>query len=120
MHNPKLHCERKHFYRYCLQAFSLEKILKFHVNDYFKINGKEMIKMTKNSDYLESKSYGRKIKLPFMAYAVFESILVPEDNGKRNPEESCNTNIKKHDAYSHGCKLMYVSIINLVNLLCLT
>ena len=28
------------------------------------------------------------IKLPSMTYADFESILVPEDNGKQNPKES--------------------------------
>ena len=28
-----------------------------------------------------------KKKSPFMIYADFESILVPENNGKRNPDE---------------------------------
>ena len=30
----------------------------------------------------------RKTKSPFMIYADFESILVPEDNGKENLEDS--------------------------------
>ena len=34
------HCGRKHFCRYCLQASSTAEILKSHVNDCFKINGK--------------------------------------------------------------------------------
>ena len=34
------------------------------------------------------KNYERKIKSPFMIYADFESILVPEDNGKKNLEDS--------------------------------
>ena len=34
------------------------------------------------------KNYERKRKEPFIIYADFKSILVPEDNGKQNPEES--------------------------------
>ena len=36
----------------------------------------------------DSKNYERKVKSPFMIYADFESILVPEDNGKQNPDAS--------------------------------
>ena len=31
-----------------------------------------------------SKNYERKIKLPFMIYTDFESILAPKDTGKQN------------------------------------
>ena len=41
-----LHWGRKHFCCYCLNAFSTEEILKCHVKDCFKINGKQMIKVT--------------------------------------------------------------------------
>ena len=34
---------RKHFCRYCLQAVSTEEVLKCHINDCFKINGKQRI-----------------------------------------------------------------------------
>ena len=37
---------------------------------------------------LNSKNYDRKIKSPFIIFGDFESILVPEDNGKQNPKES--------------------------------
>ena len=30
----------------------------------------------------------------------FESILVLEDNGKQNPDESCTNQYEKHVAYS--------------------
>ena len=32
---------RKHFCRYCLQAFSTEEILKYHIKDCFRTNGKK-------------------------------------------------------------------------------
>ena len=35
--------------------------------------------MPKKGEYVKSKSFERKIKSPFMIYADFESILVPED-----------------------------------------
>ena len=35
--------------------------------------------------YVKLKPYKRKIMSPFMIYPDFESILVPEDNGKQNP-----------------------------------
>ena len=34
------------------------------------------------------------MKSPFMIYSDFEIILVLEDNGKQNPNESYNKNIK--------------------------
>ena len=39
------HHREKHFCRYCLQAFSTEEILKHHIRDCFKINGKQKIIM---------------------------------------------------------------------------
>ena len=43
-----------------------------------------------------------------MIYADFESILVPEDNGKQNPEESYTNRYQKHIACSYGYKLVCV------------
>ena len=68
---------------YCLQAFSTVEILKRHIKDAFKINGKQRINMFKKVESVIFKNYiQRKIKLPFMIFADFESILVPEDSGK--------------------------------------
>ena len=41
--------------------------------------------MPKKAEYVKPKNYEK--KSPFMIYADFESILVPENNGKRNPDE---------------------------------
>ena len=43
-----------------------------------------------------------------MIYVMFESILVPEDNGKQNSKESYINKYQKHIACSYGCKLVYV------------
>ena len=43
-----------------------------------------------------------------MIYADFESILVPEKNGKQNPTESYTNKYQKHVACSYGYKLVCV------------
>ena len=45
MYDHLLHHRRKHFCRYCLHAFFTEEILKPHIKDYFKINGKQTVNM---------------------------------------------------------------------------
>ena len=61
MYDHTLHCGRKHFCRYCLQGFSTEKILKCLVEDCFKINGKEVIKMPRMLNMLEPKTMKEKL-----------------------------------------------------------
>ena len=45
---------RKHICHYCLQAFSTEETLKCHINDSFKVNGKQKINMS-NSKIMKEK-----------------------------------------------------------------
>ena len=88
MYDHTLHRGRKHFCRYCLQAFRIAEKWKFHIKDCFKTNSKQTIKMPKKGKCVKFKNFGRKIKSAFMIYADFESILVPEDNGKQNLNKS--------------------------------
>ena len=44
--------------------------------------------MHKKREHVEFENYESKINSPFIVYAVFESILGPEYNGKQNPEQS--------------------------------
>ena len=64
MYDHSLHRGRKHFCRYCLHAFITDKILKRHIKDCFKINGKQRIIMRKKGEYVKLKNYERKIKSP--------------------------------------------------------
>ena len=54
--------------------------LKFMVN--------RLLRCLRRVNILNSKIFERKIKVPFIIYADLESILVPENNGKQNPNES--------------------------------
>ena len=87
MYDHTLHCGRKNPCHYCLQAFSTEEILKHCIKDCLKMNGKQRIIMPKKDKYVKFKNYERQINSQFIIYADFKSILVPEDNGKQNPEE---------------------------------
>ena len=109
MCDHSLHRRRKHFCRHCLPAFIPEETLKRHIKDCFKINGKQTIKMPKKSEYVKFKNFERKIKSPFMIYANFENILVPEDNVKENPNEPYTIKYQKHVACSYGYKLVCVN-----------
>ena len=104
MYDYSLPRGRKHFCFYCLHAFITEEM-----KDCLQINAKQMIKMPKKDDYVKFKSFDRTIKPPFMIYADFESILVPEDNGKQNPNESYTNKYQKHVACSYGYKLVCVN-----------
>ena len=55
---------------------STEEILKCHIKDCFKINGKQRIKMPKKGEYVKLKNFERRIKSPFVIYANFQTILV--------------------------------------------
>ena len=92
--------------------------VKRHIkNQCFKISGKQKIKMPKKGECVKFKNFERKIKSPFMIYADFERILVPEDNGKQNPGESYANKYQKHVACSYGYKLVCVDISLVVSFL---
>ena len=64
--------------------------------------------MPKKGEYVKFKNYGRKIKSSFTIYGDFEIIFVPDDNGKKYPEESYTNNYQKDIACSYGYKLVCV------------
>ena len=108
MYNYFLLHGRKHFYRYCLQAFSTKKIWKCNLKDCFKINIKSRIIIPKKGKNVKIRNFSRKINPPFINYTDFENILVPENNGKQNPEESYTEKYQKHIACSYGYKLLCI------------
>ena len=83
MYDHTLHHGREHFFIVCklLEQQKNWNIILY----YFKINGKQTTNMPKKYEYIKFKYSGRKIKSSLINYADFESILVPEDNEKQNP-----------------------------------
>ena len=103
IHNHTLHYGKKHFCHSCLQGFSREG-LKHHIKNCFKVNGKQRIIIPIKGEYIKFKNYENTLNSKI--YADFKSILVPEDNGKKNPEESYTNKYKKHIGCSYGYKLI--------------
>ena len=64
--------------------------------------------MSEKGEYAKFKNYETKIKSPFMIYVDFESILVPEDIGKQNSDETYTNKYKKHVACNYGYKIVSV------------
>ena len=106
MYDHTLYYGRKYFCCYCLHAFVTEEILKRYFKDCFKINCKQQNKMPQKGQYIKFKNFEKKIKSAFMIYADFESILVPEDNGKQNPNESYAKKYEEHIACNYDYKLV--------------
>ena len=63
MYDHSLYRGRKHFCCYCLHASITQEILKRHIKDCFKINGKQTIKMPKKDEYIKFKNLKIKIKI---------------------------------------------------------
>ena len=106
LYNYTWYLGRKQFCHYCLQDFSTQEILNCHIKDFFKTNGKNKDYNAWKGEYIKFKNYEWKIESPFMIYADFESILMQEDNGRQNPEESYMNKYQKHIAYGYGYKLV--------------
>ena len=62
--------------------------------------------MPKKGKNVKLKNYERKIKSPFIIYANFECILVPEYNGRQNTEEPYKRKYQKYIARSYAYKLV--------------
>ena len=61
-YDHSLHCRRKHFCGSCLHVFIIEELLKRHIKDCFKIDGKQTIQMPKKGENVKFKNFERKIK----------------------------------------------------------
>ena len=57
---------KKHFFRYCLQCFSSERVLVEHKEMYLEINGKQSVELKSSS--IESKNHFKKLAIPFKVY----------------------------------------------------
>ena len=81
-YNHTLNRDKTPFWHYCLEAFIIEHISTLHIKDCFKVIDKQRCPIPTKDEYVKFRNYERKEKLPFIIYACFESIQVPEVNVK--------------------------------------
>ena len=87
MYNQSKHKERKHFFMYCLQCFSSERVLANHVNNCLTVNGAQAINMPKQGEnILKFNNFHKQFPVPFVIYADFE-VITKKLQGCKQSEE---------------------------------
>ena len=108
IYDHTLHCGKNVsdsiFYRLSVQT----KFQKIRPMNALKLKVNKWLRSLKG-EYIGFQNYERKIELPFLIYADFESILVPKEKGWQNSDESYTNKYQKHVACSYGYKLVCVN-----------
>ena len=114
MYNQSKHKEKKHFYMYCLQCFSSERILATHVNNCLMVNGAQAINMPKQGEnVLKFNNFHKQLPVPFVIYADFEAITKKVQGCKQSEEMENEKNKRSyteayqtHEDCGYGYKLV--------------
>ena len=97
---------KKHFFRYCLQCFSSEKVLQVHKEICFKINAKRSVKLKSGS--IKFKNYFKQLIVPFKIYVDSECILGAVKSNSRNNNTSYTEKYQNHIPYSFAYKVVCI------------
>ncbi|CAB3978376.1 Gastrula zinc finger [Paramuricea clavata] len=98
---------KKHFCLYCLHSCVSEESLKKHTETCMSVNGTQATKLPEAGSKIKFGHYRNSMPAPFVIYADFESILVPEERKveSEDTEEKSTTELyQTHKACSFGLK----------------
>ncbi|CAB3995060.1 Gastrula zinc finger [Paramuricea clavata] len=98
---------KKHFCLYCLHSCKSEELLKKHKETCLEVNGTQATKLPSKGTKIKFKNHRNSMPAPFVIYADFESILVPEERkvDPESSEEKSTTDLyQTHKACSFGLK----------------
>ncbi|CAB4009275.1 Gastrula zinc finger [Paramuricea clavata] len=98
---------KKHFCLHCLHSCVSEEVLEKHKETCLEVNGTQAVKLPKEGTKIKFKNHRNSMPVPFVIYADFESILVPEERKveSENPEDKSSTDLyQTHKACSFGLK----------------
>jgi hypothetical protein len=101
------HGHKQHFCLHCLHSCVSEEVLERHKETCLQVNGVQATKLPKEGTKIKFKNHRNSMPVPFVIYADFESILVPEEkNGKAesSEDESSTNRYQTHQACSFGLK----------------
>ena len=87
--------------KYCLQCFSSERVLVEYKETYFKINGKQTVKL--RSGLIKFKNHFKQLAVPFKIYTGFESLL----KGIRSSDRNNNTAYTEKYQDDISCSFTY-------------
>ena len=89
------HQHKNHFCLRCLNPFATEKSLKKHM-EYCETNEAVKIEMPEEDSFIEFQNFNRSMRVPFIVYADFESLMKPLESFELNPEKSCTKKYQEH------------------------
>jgi hypothetical protein len=102
------HKGKAYFCLHCLHSCVSEEVLEKHKETCLEVNGVQAVRLPKEGTKIKFKNHRNSMPVPFVIYADFESILVPEekkDVGK-DEDESHTNRYQTHQACSFGLKTM--------------
>ena len=91
---------KKYFCKKCLTCCTKEECLEKHLVYCANNETAAVIMPTKENNILKFKNYFKKLPLPFVIYADFESFIIPINTCQPNPEESFTQIYQKHEPNS--------------------
>ena len=74
--------DKKHFCERCFQNFSSDKRLMDHKKDCIIVNGGQATRMPEEGTFVDFKNYSKRLQVPFVIYADFESLLSSVGGGE--------------------------------------
>ena len=97
---------KKHFCLHCFHNCASEELLEKHKETCIQVNGTQATRLPKEGTKIKFKNYKNQVPAPFVIYADFESILLPDKERKldETSEESHTTRYQTHQAISYGLK----------------
>jgi hypothetical protein len=101
------HKEKKNFCLHCLHSCTSEEILEKHKETCLEVNGTQATRLPKEGTKIKFKNHRNSMAVPFVIYADFESMLVPEERNSESgsSEDESSTNLyQTHRACSFGIK----------------
>ncbi|CAB3980253.1 Gastrula zinc finger [Paramuricea clavata] len=107
LHSVSKHEHKQHFCLHCLHSCVSEEALEKHKETCLEVNGTQAVKLPKEGTKIKFKNHRNSMPVPFVIYADFESILVPEERKveSNNPEDKSSTDLyQTHKACSFGLK----------------
>ena len=89
------HQHKNHFCLRCLNPFATEKSLKKHM-EYCETNEAVKIEMPEEEPAIEFQNFNRSMRVPFIVYADFESLIKPIKSFVLNQEKSYTKKYREH------------------------
>ena len=107
LYSVSKHEHKQHFCLHCLHSCTSKEVLEKHKETCLQVNGTQATKLPKEGTKIKFKNHRNSMPVPFVIYADFESILVPEEKrsgSKSSEDESSTTLYQTHKACSFGLK----------------